>query len=87
MLIDVQIWSQPAPTHPGGVHIQEGDIVEARLGGTGIGKKEGRLFLWLCMDVPDSRWEVWPEPVLDADENVIEMMTFTFDTFDLIEGG
>ncbi len=42
------------------------------------------------------RWPLencWPTKMVvgawdnDADENVIEIMTFTFDTFDLIEGG
>jgi len=50
MIVEVAICTDNLADHTGGERAKEGDIIAVRPLGTGIGSKEGKLFLWLRLD-------------------------------------
>ena len=52
--------------------IEEGDIVVCRKPIGGIGKKEGKQFLWISADISEEFYNFLSRPEKDDDENIVK---------------
>jgi hypothetical protein len=57
MIMEVAVALQNSTDDAGGEKKKEGDIIAIRPAGTGVGKKERFVFLWLRLEAEFDRWE------------------------------